>query len=92
MQANMLERLNENIRQRTRVARIFPNEESCLRLVTAVLLEIHEDWISGGRYLNMNAGEENARLDMESEKESVKDSEAAQAEIMLGLSPIAVNA
>ena len=89
---NMLERLNESIRQRTRVARIFPNGESCLRLVTAVLLEIHEDWISGGRYLNMNAGEENARLDMESKKESVKDSEAVQAEIMLGLSPIAVNA
>ena len=74
------------------MARIFPNGESCLRLVTAVLLEIHEDWISGRRYLNMNAGEENARLDMESKKESVKDSEAAQAEIMLGLSPIAVNA
>ena len=42
---NMLERLNESIRQRTRVARIFPNEKSCLRLITAVLLEIHEDWI-----------------------------------------------
>lgn len=56
------------------------------------MVEIHEDWISGGRYLNMNVGKENARLDMESKKESVRDSEAAQAEILLGLSPIAVNA
>ena len=41
---NLLERLNEEIRRRTRVARLFPNEESCLRLVSAVLMEIAEDW------------------------------------------------
>jgi len=41
---NLVERLNEEIRRRTRVARLFPNEASCLRLVSAVLMEISEDW------------------------------------------------
>ena len=41
---NMVERLNQEIRRRTRVARLFPNEASCLRLVSAVLMEIAEDW------------------------------------------------
>ena len=50
---NMLERLNEEIRRRTRVVRIFPNSESCLRLVRALAVEIHENWIEGTRYLNM---------------------------------------
>ena len=48
---NMLERLSGSIAQRTRVVRIFPDRASCLRLITAVLKEIHEDWISGRRYL-----------------------------------------
>ena len=39
-----MERLNEEIRRRTRVARLFPNEASCLRLVTAVIMEIVGDW------------------------------------------------
>ena len=41
---NLVERLNEEIRRRTRVARLFPNEASCLRLVSAELMEIAEDW------------------------------------------------
>lgn len=41
---NLVERLNEEIRRRTRVARLFPNEAACLRLVSAVLMEISEDW------------------------------------------------
>ncbi len=41
---NLVERLNEEIRRRTKVARLFPNEASCLRLVTAVVMEIAEDW------------------------------------------------
>lgn len=41
---NLLERLNEEIRRRTKVARLFPNEASCLRLVTAIVMEIAEDW------------------------------------------------
>ncbi len=41
---NLVERLNEEIKRRTRVARLFPNEATCLRLVSAVLMEISEDW------------------------------------------------
>lgn len=50
---NMLERLNQEIKRRTHVVRIFPNDESCLRLVRALAVEIHEEWIEGTRYLNM---------------------------------------
>lgn len=51
---NMLERLNEEIRRRTRVVRIFPNAESCLRLVRALCVETHETWLEDSRYLNMS--------------------------------------
>lgn len=49
---NLVERLNEEIRRRTRVARLFPSEASCLRLVTAIVMEIAEDWQTADkRYL-----------------------------------------
>jgi putative transposase len=51
---NMLERLNEEIRRRTYVVRIFPNAEACLRLVRALAVETHENWLEAHRYLNMN--------------------------------------
>jgi putative transposase len=50
---NGLERLNEEIKRRTRVVRIFPNPEACLRLVTALCVEQSEEWVSGRRYLDM---------------------------------------
>jgi len=50
---NMLERLNQEIKRRTHVVRIFPNMESCLRLVRALVVETHENWLEGTRYLNM---------------------------------------
>ena len=50
---NMLERLNEEIKRRTRVAGLFPNEPSLLRLVGALLMETDEDWQTGRRYLDM---------------------------------------
>ena len=50
---NVLERLNEEIKRRTRVARIFPNPDSCLRLVRALCAETHEGWLKDHRYLNM---------------------------------------
>ena len=50
---NSLERFNEEIRRRTRVIRIFPNEESCIRLVSALAIEQSEEWLTGKRYLNM---------------------------------------
>lgn len=50
---NMLERVNEELRRRVRVLRIFPNRASCLRLVTALAIEQDEDWLTDRRYLNM---------------------------------------
>jgi len=51
---NMLERQNKEIKRRTRVATLFPNEASLLRLVTAVLVELSDEWETGKRYLNFN--------------------------------------
>ena len=51
--SNVVERVNKEIKRRTRVACIFPNEASCLRLVTAIVLEISDDWSTGKRYLRL---------------------------------------
>ena len=51
---NMLERFNEEIKRRTYVLRIFPNAESCLRLVRSLAVETHENWLEANRYLNMD--------------------------------------
>ena len=48
---NGLERVNQEVKRRTRVARLFPNEASCLRLVSAILMEISEEWETGKAYL-----------------------------------------
>ena len=48
---NMLERLHRELKRRTRVATLFPNEASLLRLVTAVLMEVSEEWETGKRYV-----------------------------------------
>ena len=58
---NMLERLNEEIKRRTHIVRIFPNEASCLRLVRALAVEKHEEWIEGTRYLNMDLWHEHRK-------------------------------
>lgn len=50
---NMLERIMEEIKRRTLVVRIFPNAASCLRLIRALSVEMHENWIEAIRYLNM---------------------------------------
>ena len=49
--SNGIERLNEELRRRERALRIFPNEASLLRLMGALLLEQHEQWMTGNRYL-----------------------------------------
>lgn len=67
---NMLERVNEEIKRRTRVVRIFPNAPSCLRLVRALAVEMHENWIEAIRYLSM----EDLR---EHKKEALRRLEAA---------------
>lgn len=50
---NSLERLNEEIKRRTNVIRIFPNRDACLRLASALCVEQSEEWLTGKRYLNM---------------------------------------
>jgi putative transposase len=58
---NGLERLNQEIKRRTRVVRIFPNREACLRLVTALAVEHSEEWLTGRRYLDMEELREQRR-------------------------------
>ena len=50
---NGLERFNQEIKRRSRVVRIFPNREACLRLVTALAVETSEEWLTGRRYLDI---------------------------------------
>lgn len=50
---NVLERLNEEIKRRTHIVRIFPNADACLRLTRALAAETHESWQASSRYLNM---------------------------------------
>lgn len=57
---NCVERLNEEIRRRTRVVRIFPDREAALRLITALCVEQSEEWETGRRYLDMSLLEEEA--------------------------------
>jgi transposase-like protein len=54
--SNWLENLNGKIKKRTSVVGLFPSVESVLRLVSAVLMETDERWLTGKRYLNMNTG------------------------------------
>ena len=51
---NMQERLNEEIRRREKVIRIFPNEASTMRLIGALLAEKHETWLTGQIYFDMD--------------------------------------
>jgi transposase-like protein len=53
--SNIAERVNQEIRRRTRVARIFPNTVSCERLIGAVVMEISENWIANKAYLNLES-------------------------------------
>ena len=52
---NGLERINRELKRRTRVASMFPNAASCLRLVSALLTEFDEEWMTGKIYLAMKA-------------------------------------
>jgi putative transposase len=65
---NGLERLNQEIKRRTRVVRIFPNREACLRLVTALVVEQSEEWLTGRRYLDMEELRELRYRECESEE------------------------
>ena len=67
---NMLERWMEEIKRRTHIIRIFPNPDSCLRLIRALAVEMYENWIEAVRYLNMD-------LLKEHKKEALRRIEAA---------------
>jgi putative transposase len=60
----MLECLNEEIKRRTLVVRIFPNAESYLRLIRALAVETNENWLEQHRYLNMEELREHKKLIM----------------------------
>jgi len=61
---NVLERLNQELKRRTQVIRIFPNEASSLRLLRALAVEIHENWLETPRYLNMEALREQQKTEL----------------------------
>ncbi len=61
---NMLERLNQELKRRTHVIRIFPNESSCLRLIRALASERDDEWFDGACYLNMEALREQSKIQL----------------------------
>lgn len=74
---NGLKRFNQEIKRRTRVVRIFPNREACLRLVTALAVEQSERWVTGRRYLDMAELREHHRMEelvVESEEAMLMES------------------
>jgi putative transposase len=56
---NMLERVNQEIKRRTRVIRIFPNEQACVRLVSTLMMELNQEWMER-IYLGMEETQEAA--------------------------------
>jgi len=70
---NDLERFNQELKRRTKVVRIFPNREACLRLVTALCVEQSEEWLSGWRYLDMEL------LEITPTETAVEDTEVSMA-------------
>ena len=60
---NMIERLNQELKRRSRVIRIFPNDASCLRLLGTMCMEQSEVWESGRMYLTMRTSDENTDQD-----------------------------
>jgi putative transposase len=65
---NGLERLNQEIKRSTKVVRIFPNRQACLRLVTAPAVKASEEWPTGRRYLLMEELRERHRQEREGEE------------------------
>ena len=59
---NMLKRLNEETKRRTRIVRIFPNAASCLRVVRALAVEAHVNRLKANRYFNMDDPREKKKL------------------------------
>jgi len=70
---NGLERLNQEIKRRTRVVRIFPNRASCLRLVSALAVEQSEEWVTSRRYLDIRELDEHRCEKREVEGEALME-------------------
>lgn len=51
---NVVERINQEQKRRTKAVRLFPNIESCERLVVTIAMRIHEEWAVGNRYLTVD--------------------------------------
>ena len=51
--SNFLERLSQEVKRRTRIVRVFPNESSCLRLISAILMDANDEWEFGRIYLRI---------------------------------------
>lgn len=51
---NLMERVNKEIKRRSRVVGAFPSEESLIRLIGSIIMDINEDWVTGIRYLIMD--------------------------------------
>ena len=68
---NGLERFNQELKRRTRVVRIFPNPEACLRLVTALCVEQSEEWLASRIYLDMSKLQDAASNATEEEEETI---------------------
>jgi len=52
---NGLERINKEPRRRSRVAGAYPNDQSLMRVAGAIMMDINEEWITGNKYLSMDA-------------------------------------
>ena len=50
----MVERMNRELKRRTKVVGVFPNEESLFRLVGSILMDVNEEWVTGKKYLQMH--------------------------------------
>lgn len=49
----MMKRVNRELKRRTKVVRVFPNEESLFRLAGSILIDINDEWVTGRKYLTM---------------------------------------
>ena len=61
----MMERVNKELKRRTKVVGAFPNEESLLRLAGSILMEINEEWVIDRKYLMMEGNDQTRRQDSE---------------------------
>ena len=75
--SNGVERLNEEIRRRDRVIRIYPNGGSVIRLIGALLIEQNERWTTGRKYLDMQDYKEHMEKEREKDKKETRNKKAA---------------